>query len=181
MQTKLNRKVPLDDGVALATDVYMPDGPGPWPVVFIRTPYHRSLDDPPFPTGMQGRAHHFVDHGYACVVQDCRGKGDSDGVFRPFFDEPGDGHASLDWIANQSWCNGRIGMWGRSYVGMVQVPAASGGHDALKCLAPSTASTSMFHEWMRQKRRLCPGAGARLGDRHDDHADRACRQALREG
>ena len=150
MQTKLNRKVSLDDGVALATDVYMPDGPGPWPVVFIRTPYHRSLDDPPYPTGMQGRANHFVDHGYACVVQDCRGKGDSDDVFRPFFDEPGDGHASLDWIANQSWCNGRIGMWGRSYVGMVQVPAASGGHDALKCLAPSTASTSMFHEWMRQ-------------------------------
>ena len=150
MQTRLNRRVPMADGVELASDVYMPDGPGPWPVVFIRTPYHRGLDDPPYPTGMQGRAHHFVAHGYACVVQDCRGKGDSDGRFEPILQETADGQASLDWIAGERWCNGRIGMWGRSYVGMVQIPAASSGHPALSCLVPSTAATSIYHEWLRR-------------------------------
>lgn len=141
MQVYINRRVPADDGIALATDVYMPDGPGPFPAVLVRTPYHR--------VGQQGMAPVFVDRGYALVAQDCRGKYDSDGVFTPLVDEARDGQATIDWVANQSWCNGRIGMWGRSYLGIVQAPAASGGHEALRCIVPSVAPGSFFRDWIR--------------------------------
>ena len=141
MQCRMCCRVPAGDGVELATDAYLPDGPGPFPAVLVRTPYHR--------TGSQGVAKTFVDRGYAFVTQDCRGKYDSDGSFRPLRDEAEDGHAALDWVANQSWCNGRIGTWGRSYLGIVQVPAASGGHEALRCIAPSVAPGSFFRDWVR--------------------------------
>ena len=141
MQTLLCRKVPAEDGVNLATDVYLPDGPGPFPTVTVRTPYHR--------VGLQGTAHQFTQRGYAFVAQDCRGKYDSDGVFVPLVDEARDGQTTLDWTANQRWCNGRIGLWGRSYLGIVQVPAASSGHEALRCIAPSVAPGSFFRDWIR--------------------------------
>ncbi len=141
MQTLLCRKVPTEDGANLATDVYLPDGPGSFPTVIVRTPYHR--------VGLQGTAHEFTQRGYAFVAQDCRGKYDSDGVFVPLVDEASDGQTTLDWTANQRWCNGRIGLWGRSYLGIVQVPAASGGHEALRCIAPSVAPGSFFRDWIR--------------------------------
>ncbi|NOY79892.1 MAG: CocE/NonD family hydrolase [Kiritimatiellaeota bacterium] len=141
MQYRLCRRVPAADGTELATDVYLPDGPGPFPAVLVRTPYHR--------TSLQGTAGLFVARGYACVVQDCRGKYDSDGLFRPLVDEAADGQAALDWVANRRWCNGRIGLWGRSYLGIVQVPAAAGGHEALRCIVPSVAPGSFFRDWIR--------------------------------
>lgn len=141
MQMFLCRKVPAFDGVDLAADVYLPDGPGPFPSVVTRTPYSRA--------GLQGAARQFTAQGYAYIAQDCRGKYDSDGAFTPLVDEARDGQATIDWVANQKWCNGRIGLWGRSYLGIVQVPAASGGHEALRCIAPSVAPGSFFRDWLR--------------------------------
>ena len=141
MQPLLCQSVPAEDGVGLATDVFLPDGPGPFPTIVFRTPYHR--------VGQAGGAMDFVERGYAFVAQDCRGKYDSDGVFEPLVDEARDGQTTLDWVANQKWCNGRIGLWGRSYPGIVQVPAASGGHEALQCIVPAVAPTSFFHDWIR--------------------------------
>ena len=142
MQNLLCRRVPAGDGVELATDVYLPDGSGgPFPTVVVRTPYHR--------VGLQATAPAFTERGYAVVAQDCRGKYDSDGEFEPLVDEARDGQATLDWVANQSWCSGRIGLWGRSYLGIVQVPAASGGHEALRCIVPSVAPGSFFRDWLR--------------------------------
>ena len=97
----------------------------------------------------QSTGRQFTNRGYAFVIQDCRGKYDSEGTFTPLADEARDGHATLDWVANQRWCNGRIGMWGRSYLGIVQVPAASGGHEALRCICPSVAPVSYFRDWIR--------------------------------
>ncbi len=141
MTPTLCQFVPVDDSIRLATDVYRPTGPGPHPVILIRTPYHR--------TKQQANARRFTHRGYAVVVQDCRGKFDSEGTFTPLVDEARDGQSTLDWIANQSWCNGRIGMWGRSYLGIVQVPAAASGHEALRCIAPSVAPGSWFRDWLR--------------------------------
>lgn len=141
MQALICREVPVEEGVDLATDIYLPDGPGPFPAILIRTPYHR--------TGMQANAAAFTERGYAVVAQDCRGKYDSGGTFTPLVDEARDGQAALDWVANQRWCNGRIGMWGRSYLAIVQVPAASGGHPALRCIVPSVAAGSFFQDWVR--------------------------------
>ena len=129
------------EDIALATDVWLPDGPGPFPVLLTRTPYHRA--------GAGGAAKRYTDLGYAYVVQDARGKYDSEGVFRPLVHEAADGHDTLDWIANQKWCNGRIGMVGRSYLGIVQIPAASGGHEALRCIVPGVAPNEFFTDWIR--------------------------------
>lgn len=131
----------MPDGVHLATDVYTPHGPGPFPTVLIRTPYQRAK--------AAGNGPLFTSRGYAVAIQDCRGKYDSDGTFNPLVDEAADGQATLDWVANQKWCNGRIGLWGRSYLGIVQVPAASGGHEALQCILPSVAPASFFKDWIR--------------------------------
>ena len=141
MKAMLFRKVPMSDGVNLATDVWLPDGPGPFPVLLTRTPYHRR--------GAASRAHVLTEWGYAYVVQDVRGKYDSEGTFRPLVDEAEDGAATLDWIADRKWCNGRIGMVGLSYLGIVQVPAASSGHEALRCIVPGVAPNSFFTDWIR--------------------------------
>jgi len=142
MQALLFRRVPNGEGQRLATDVWLPDGPGPFPVLLTRTPYHRRLGD-------AASARYYVERGYAYVIQDTRGKYDSEGTFRPLIDEAADGQATLDWIANQNWCNGRIGLVGKSYLGMVQIPAASGGHEALMCIVPGVAPTSFFLDWPR--------------------------------
>ena len=141
MQALINTRVPTRDGVELATDVWRPDGPGPWPVVLVRTPYHRQ--------GGSAQGAYFSDRGYVFVIQDTRGKYDSDGEFRPLDDEEADGQDTLDWVANQTWCNGRIGMVGRSYLGIVQIPAAAGGHEALRCIVPGVAPNSFFVDWIR--------------------------------
>ncbi|MBT5055097.1 MAG: CocE/NonD family hydrolase, partial [Gemmatimonadetes bacterium] len=76
-------------GGDLATDVYLPPGAGPFPVVLQRTPYHRRVLETLAPT--------FVQAGYAYVVQDCRGKWDSGGQFTPLVHEAEDGLTTLDW------------------------------------------------------------------------------------
>ena len=142
MKAMLLQKVPAADGVELATDVWLPDGPGPFPVLLTRTPYDRK-------GGGDGGPALYTDWGYAYVVQDCRGKFESGGVFRPLVDEAADGAATLDWVAEQKWCNGRIGMVGRSYLSMVQVPAAASGHEALRCICPSVGGETFLQDWVR--------------------------------
>ena len=146
MHVSIAQMMPSHDGVRLATDVLRPDGPGPFPAILIRTCYYRrQFSGGIFLDAMK----RFVKRGYAVVIQDVRGKFDSDGVFNPLVDEEDDGAAALDWVANQRWCNGRIGFWGRSYLGMVQVPAASHGHPALKAIAPSIGAGNYFRDWIR--------------------------------
>lgn len=135
------RRVPVAAGVTLGTDVYLPDGSGRFPAVLIRTPYNR--------TGQQATAATFVARGYACIVQDVRGRYDSDGPVLALINEANDGHQTIDWIANQTWCNGKVGLWGLSYLSIVQIPAASGQHEALMCITPSVSPGSMFRDWIR--------------------------------
>ena len=157
MRVQQNRRVPMADGTELATDVYLPDGPGRFPAVLARTPYGRNGDDPPWPGGLQGRAAAFTRRGFAFIVQDCRGRFESDGRFRLLEDEGDDTHATIDWIAEHGWCSGRIALWGRSYLGMVQVPAARRGHPALACILPSTCAASFFRDWLHRDGILCLG------------------------
>jgi len=140
MRVLIGRMVPTEDNAELATDVYLP-GPGKWPVVLIRTSYFRG-DSLPF-------AEQFFKHGIGFVIQDVRGKYDSTGKFEPLVYEAVDGHNTIDWIANQPWSNGDVGLYGVSYLGIVQVPAASGQHEALKCICPSAAPGNFFRDWIR--------------------------------
>lgn len=119
-------KVRMRDGVHLATTVFLPDGPGPFPVALVRTAYNR--------IGIGGQE--FTDRGIALVVQDCRGRYASEGQWYPFIHETADGLDTLDWLAQQPWCNGRVGMFGDSYLGATQFHLATTGHPLLCALTP---------------------------------------------
>lgn len=127
-------RVAMADGLALATDVYRPRGGGRHPTVLIRTPYGRGV----FVTTLP--AQRMAERGYNVVAQDCRGRGGSDGVFEPYVNEASDGKATIEWIREQPWSDGQVGMWGHSYVGYVQWAAASTGVAGLKALVPSITS-----------------------------------------
>jgi uncharacterized protein len=109
-------KVPMRDGVALATDIYRPKDGAPAPVILIRTPYKKELEEL--------RARNFARRGYVCAVQDVRGRFASPGAWEPFLNEGLDGYDSIEWLAAQPWSTGKIGMIGGSYVGYVQWRAA---------------------------------------------------------
>ena len=140
-----NVMVAMRDGVRLATDVYLParsgEGSGRWPVLMERTPYGKTLDSNWEHTAADQRmksraevAQFFVDHGYAVVYQDCRGRYDSEGVFVKYVNEPDDGHDTCAWLVAQPWCSGRIGTFGLSYAAHTQVHLASAGAPGLAAM-----------------------------------------------
>ncbi len=134
-----NHRVPMRDGVALSTSMRLPAQGGPaFPVIFVRTPYGKAYD-------AEQRAH-YTRHGYAVVVQDCRGTGESVGDFEPYLHEKEDGYDALDWISRQAWCDGHVGMIGASYSAQVQWLAAAGGHPVLKALIPQVSGTDPFFD-----------------------------------
>lgn len=108
--------VPMADGVKLATDVFLPRGDGPFPVILTRTPYNRTA------AAMGGVA--VLTQGYACVLQDMRGRFGSEGENLPFigcgWEELHDGADTIAWIAQQSWSNKKIGTFGPSACGITQ-------------------------------------------------------------
>lgn len=106
--------VDMRDGIKLSTHVYFPQGKGPWPVIFSRTPYHHSLPN------WKIRARFWVQQGYVFIIQECRGTGSSEGEWLPFLNEQRDGLDSLKWIVQQSWMDGNIATYGASYCGVVQ-------------------------------------------------------------
>ncbi len=105
--------VPMRDGVQLATDVYLPDGAGPWPVILVRTPYNKDL--------LRGIGEEAARRGYALVAQDCRGRFASEGENLPFHRDHEDGPDTMRWLLAQPWCNGRVGTWGGSAVAITQL------------------------------------------------------------
>ncbi|HEX7097244.1 MAG TPA: CocE/NonD family hydrolase, partial [Acidimicrobiales bacterium] len=121
------------DGALLATDVYRLDDTVRRPCLLQRVPYGRTV-----PTIVNGAldVRRAVDAGFAVVVQDCRGRGGSTGDFVPFDHERDDAVATFDWICEQPWSNGAVGMFGRSYAALNQWLAAESGHPALKAIAP---------------------------------------------
>ena len=124
---------PMRDGVKLAMDVITPDGDGPFPVVLTRTPYDK--------VGVQGNAFaaELVRRGYAVAAQDTRGRFNSDGDFDPYRTDHNDGFDTVNWLAEQPWCDGNVGMIGGSYVGQTQWFAASQAPEALKAIVPTVS------------------------------------------
>src|SRR2546425_11208393 len=125
-----NVMVPMQDGVRLATVLYRPEGPGPYPVVLVRTPYGSETPD------FAKRGQYYVEHGYAFAVQDCRGKYDSEGDWYGRRDEAKDGSDAITWLGTRPWSNGKVGMTGGSYLGMVQYWVADQENPYLKALVP---------------------------------------------
>lgn len=112
--------VPMRDGVRLATDVYVPAAEGPHPVILIRSPYNKAMAQ-----GGLGQAG--IERGYVMVAQDTRGRFASEGKNWPFDRERFDGQDTLTWVADQPWCNGKIGTWGGSALSIAQYQLAASG------------------------------------------------------
>ncbi len=151
--SKQSQYVEMSDGVKLAVDIYLPtDGPAgdTFPVVFQYTPYGRSKVNPETGEIRDESENKLLKHGYALVVADMRGSGASYGMQLPFFPQLGeDGKALIDWIAEQSWSNGKVGMMGGSYVGWSQLVTAQHRPEALKCIVPEVILFEGYSEAFR--------------------------------
>lgn len=144
LSVERNLMVPLRDGVRLATDVYRPAGPGRFPTLLQRTPYKKEQITE---TNLILRA---LEAGYAVVVQDVRGRFASEGKFHCFVNERQDGYDMLEWLTAQPWCDGNVGMFGQSYVGLTQWQAAMTGHPALKAIVPVVTAADYHADWAYQ-------------------------------
>ena len=148
-------------GVQLYIDWVLPDGDGPFPTILGFTPY-QGMDPIELPVGdggtgvtgtgpgapySQGLVDWFVPRGYAIAFADVRGNHEAGGCI----DQTGpeqwqDGYDYVQWIAEQPWSNGNVGMWGASYVGETQFTTAMLNPPALKTIVP-VASVSNQYEW----------------------------------
>ena len=139
VQMLLDVKVPMKDGVNLSTDIYLPKTNEKLPTVLMRTPYSNNTDE------MISKAKSLAKNGYACVMQDCRGRWDSEGVFYPFIDDGEDGFITQEWIGKQPWSNGKIGMSGSSYLGSVQWASAPYKSKYLTTMAPRVICCDFYN------------------------------------
>ena len=136
--------VPMRDGTHLATDLYLPTGEGSWPVILMRTPYNKEGFD------SKGRMlTAFNLHGYAVAVQDMRGRFASEGKDLAFLDcgwgDNQDGYDTVEWLARQPWCDGRVGTMGGSALGITQNLMAGARPPHLAAQHIGVAAFSLYH------------------------------------
>jgi len=145
-EINLERDAPcrLRDGVTLYADVYRPAGDGPHPVLLMRTPYGKTGGESDV-----GYAHPswYARHGYVVAVQDCRGRFASEGTFYPFLYEAADGYESVEWAARLSGGNGKVAMYGFSYVGATQLLAATLRPSSLVTICPGFTASQYYEGW----------------------------------
>jgi uncharacterized protein len=133
-------RIAMRDGVHLATDIYMPEGDGPFPVILSRTPYGR--------VKMGGGGGGFAQNGVVYMMQDMRGRFDSEGENLPFvgcgWGEHQDGVDTIEWIKKQTWCNGRIGTIGTSAGGITQNLLAGAAPEGLTAQYITVAAANLY-------------------------------------
>ena len=132
----------MRDGVELVADIYRPEAEGRFPVLLTRTPYNRD--------GGEEQARELASHGYVVVVQDTRGRYDSDGEFYPFRHESEDGYDTVEWAAKLPGANGRVGMYGGSYVGATQMLASISNPPSLESIFPYVTAAEYYDGWTYQ-------------------------------
>jgi predicted acyl esterase len=177
MKVEKNVYVPMRDGVRLAVDIYRPDMPGKFPALLGMSPYGKAIQNLPYPFPQPapdytntfktalwdgnieaGPTNEIVARGYAHVIGDLRGMGDSEGEGNGDPKQEGeDGHDVVEWLAKQPWCSGNIGGIGMSYFAMLQVATALEQPPHLKAIAPffwhergrsPTGIISPMHFWL---------------------------------
>jgi uncharacterized protein len=139
--------VPMRDHVKLATDVYLPTQDGTivtdkLPTILIRTPYDKQ-------DFIVTAATYYSSRGYVVVLQNVRGRYNSEGVWRFLNDDGKDGYDTCEWIAKQSWFNGKIGMFGTSYEGGTQHALAMENSPYLTTVIPTDAVSNMGYAGLR--------------------------------
>lgn len=126
-------KIRMRDGVKLNATVFRPrNQTASLPVIFTFTPY---ISDT-----YEERAVYFAKNGYVFALVDVRGRGNSEGKFEPFVNEGRDGHDVVEWLATQSWSNGKVTMWGGSYAGFDQWTTLKESPPHLATIVPAAAA-----------------------------------------
>ena len=133
----------MSDGAELVSDHYYPPEKGPHPTLLMRQPYGRAIAS----TVVYAHPIWFARNGYNVVIQDVRGRGDSEGEFYPFRHEARDGAETIAWLRTRLESNGRVGMYGFSYQGVTQLLAAAEQPAGLRCIAPGMAAHDLYHGW----------------------------------
>lgn len=133
---KENVKIEMNDGTNLLANLYLLDTIKKHPTILIRNPYNKDY------LGIFGEM--IVKYGYNVVIQDVRGKYASEGIFTVFADEKKDGLATLDWITNQKWSNGKIGIYGPSYLSYCGMILAPENHPSLVTVVNSSGITDIY-------------------------------------
>jgi uncharacterized protein len=130
------------DGVTLYADIFRPKADGQFPVLLQRTPYGKSND---ISIALRGAA-----RGYVMVIQDVRGRFASEGEWYVFKHESADGYDSVEWAAALPYSNGKVGMWGGSYVGATQMLAAIAHPPHLAGICPFVTGSNYHENWTYQ-------------------------------
>ncbi len=133
--------VKMRDGVVLRADIYRPNAEGKFPVLLQRTPYNKAVCD--FCLKAAAR-------GFVAVIQDTRGRYTSEGEWYTFKREPDDGYDTVEWAAALLYANGKVGMWGGSYVGATQMLAAITQPPHLAGIFPVVTASNYHDGWTYQ-------------------------------
>ncbi|MGB3861837.1 MAG: CocE/NonD family hydrolase [Candidatus Aminicenantaceae bacterium] len=131
----------MRDGIRLFSNIYRPDAEGKFPAILIRTPYNKDrygMDYSPFPV-------HAAQKGYVVIIQDVRGRYSSEGEFLPYMQETADGYDAVEWAADLPYVDGKVGMYGCSYLGAVQWLAAIADPPHLRAIFPQCTFSNGRH------------------------------------
>jgi uncharacterized protein len=137
--------VPMRDGVHLASDIYRPDDDLPHPVLVQRTPYSKS--NAWFVGGLIFNPLDAVQQGYVVIIQDTRGRLNSEGVWEPFVNEGADGYDTIEWAATQPWSSGNVGIYGSSYMGVTTLQALIAAPPHLKAALAYVTGSNYHNGW----------------------------------
>jgi len=143
IQMERDVTVRMRDGVLLRADLFRPKEEGTFPVLLQRTPYNKAnynANGAPFAIRAASR-------GYVVILQDVRGRFSSDGDWYPFRHELEDGYDTVEWAAALPYSNGKVGMFGWSYLGVTQLFAAIAGPPHLASLFPVVTACDYYDEW----------------------------------
>ena len=135
-------QIKMRDGVTLRADVYRPDADGKFPVLLQRTPYNKA--------GGTIFGHRAAARGYVVIIQDVRGRYTSEGDWYTFIHEAEDGYDTIEWAAALPYSDGRVGMWGGSYVGATQMLAATAHPPHLAGICPVVTASNYHDGWTYQ-------------------------------
>jgi uncharacterized protein len=137
-----NATATMRDGTKLRADIYRPAAEGKFPVLLVRTPYDKT-NEMEFSVKAAGR-------GYVVVAQDVRGRFQSEGEWYPFKYESQDGYDTVEWAAALPYANGKVGMFGGSYVGATQYLAAIAAPPHLAGICPNYTASNYHDGWTYQ-------------------------------
>ncbi len=132
----------MRDGVTLRADIYRPKAEGKYPVLLVRTPYDKTNETN---FGLKAAA-----RGYVVIAQDVRGRFTSEGDWYTFKNESQDGYDTVEWAAALPYSNGKVGMYGGSYVGATQFLAALAKPPHLAGICPNVTASNYHDGWTYQ-------------------------------